>query len=178
MHFVVTAGPTYESLDEVRRLTNFSTGKFGTQLANFLASRGHQVTLLRGYYAIHHEAIHAQRVETFTTTDDLGTRFRALADKGVDAIFHAAAVSDFKFGKVWERTSAGELIEAKSGKVSTRSGTLVAELVPTVKLLASLREWHPTACLVGWKYEVDGQRSDVLAKAERKIAESGTDAGV
>ena len=54
----------------------------------------------------------------------------------------------------------------------------MAELVPTVKLLASLREWHPTVCLVGWKYEVDGQRSDVLAKAERQIADCRTDACV
>ena len=178
MHCVVTAGPTYESLDEVRRLTNFSTGKLGTQLANFLAARGHQVTLLRGYYATHHESIQAQRVETFTTTDDLGARFRALAGAGVDAIFHAAAVSDFKFGQIWERTSAGELIEARAGKVSTRSGTLVAELVPTMKLLASLRDWHPAARLVGWKYEVDGRQADVLAKAERQIAECRTDACV
>lgn len=178
MHCVVTAGPTYESLDEVRRLTNFSTGKFGTQLANFLAARGREVTLLRGYYAIHHEAIHAKTVETFTTTDDLGARLRGLAAKGVDAIFHAAAVSDFKFGKIWERTAAGELIEAKAGKISTRSGTLLAELIPTPKLIASLREWHPKACVVGWKYEVDGQRSDVLAKAERQISECRSDACV
>ncbi|HEY6166700.1 MAG TPA: phosphopantothenoylcysteine decarboxylase [Verrucomicrobiae bacterium] len=179
MHFVVTAGPTYESLDEVRRLTNFSTGKFGTQLANFLAARGHQVTLLLGYYAIHHEPIHTQATETYTTTDDLGARLQRLgAAGGVDAVFHAAAVSDFKFGKIWERTAGGELIEAKAGKISTRSGTLLAELVPTVKLIANLRQWYPNACLVGWKYEVDGGRADVLAKAERQIAECRTNACV
>src|SRR5947209_3565355 len=51
MHCVVTAGPTYESLDEVRRLTNFSTGKLGSELANFLAARGHTVTLPpRGWF--------------------------------------------------------------------------------------------------------------------------------
>ncbi|MBI3879396.1 MAG: DNA/pantothenate metabolism flavoprotein domain protein [Verrucomicrobia bacterium] len=178
MRCAVTAGPTYESLDEVRRLTNFSTGKFGTQFANFLAGRGHHVTLLRGYYAIHHDEIKAAETQTFTTTTDLCERLRKLADAGVDAIFHAAAVSDFKFGKIWERTVAGELTEARGGKVSTRSGTLLAELVPTEKLLAHLRAWHPRACLVGWKYEVDGGRADVLAKAERQIAECRTDACV
>jgi len=39
MNCIVTAGPTYEPLDDVRRLTNFSTGRLGTELANFLAAR-------------------------------------------------------------------------------------------------------------------------------------------
>ena len=48
MNCIVTAGPTFEPLDDVRRLTNFSTGRLGTELANFLAAHGHQVTLLIG----------------------------------------------------------------------------------------------------------------------------------
>ena len=38
MRCIVTAGPTYEPLDEVRRLTNFSTGRLGIELANFLTA--------------------------------------------------------------------------------------------------------------------------------------------
>ena len=51
MHCLVTAGPTYETMDNVRRLTNFSTGRLGTELANFLAESGHNVTLLIGEQA-------------------------------------------------------------------------------------------------------------------------------
>ena len=40
---IITAGPTFEPLDEVRRLTNFSSGKLGSQLADFLAAQGHRV---------------------------------------------------------------------------------------------------------------------------------------
>jgi phosphopantothenoylcysteine synthetase/decarboxylase len=40
MNCIVTAGPTYEPLDEVRRLTNFSTGRLGTELANFINELG------------------------------------------------------------------------------------------------------------------------------------------
>jgi phosphopantothenate---cysteine ligase (CTP) len=178
MRCIVTAGPTYESLDEVRRLTNFSTGKLGAQLARHLGAHGHTVTLLQGYYAIHREDTGGATLETFTTTDDLAARLHRLAREGFDAVFHAAAVSDFKFGKVWERTATGELLEARAGKVSTRSGTLLAELVPTVKILAGLRAVFPRACLVGWKYEVDGARADALAKAERQLAECRTDACV
>ena len=51
MNCVITAGPTYEPLDDVRRLTNFSTGRLGTELANFLVAGGHNVTLLTGVQA-------------------------------------------------------------------------------------------------------------------------------
>ena len=48
MKCIVTAGPTYEPLDQVRRLTNFSTGRLGAGLAEYLVRRGHEVTLLLG----------------------------------------------------------------------------------------------------------------------------------
>ena len=91
MNCVVTAGPTYEPLDEVRRLTNFSTGKLGSELANFLTARGHHVTLFIGYYALYRGEQKAQRIETFTTTADLAERLRGLAEQSIHAIFHAAA---------------------------------------------------------------------------------------
>jgi len=51
MRCLVTAGPTYEPLDAVRRLTNFSTGRLGSELAAFLAAHGHKVRLLLGEQA-------------------------------------------------------------------------------------------------------------------------------
>jgi phosphopantothenoylcysteine synthetase/decarboxylase len=115
MNCIVTAGPTYEPLDEVRRLTNFSTGRLGTELANSLAARGHSVALLIGEQATWHGERHTAQVETFTTTAELQKRLQARASSAVDAVFHAAAVSDFRFGKVWQRSAQGELAEVKAG---------------------------------------------------------------
>src|SRR2546427_9155820 len=120
MNCIVTAGPTYESMDEVRRLTNFSTGRLGSELVNHLAERGHQVTLLIGQQATYRGERHAQKEEAFTTTADLRERLQLLTKQPVDAVFHAAAVSDFIFGKIWNRSPQGETTEVKSGKVSTR----------------------------------------------------------
>lgn len=178
MHCVVTAGPTYEPLDEVRRLTNFSTGRLGSELANFLTTRGHEVTLLVGQQASWRGERHAAHVETFTTTADLRERLHALSSRPVGAVFHAAAVSDFSFGKIWLRSPAGELRELKSGKFSTRQGTLLAELAPTPKLIAQLRDGFPKAALVGWKYEVEGDRADAIRLAEQQLADCRTDACV
>ncbi|MGD0411613.1 MAG: phosphopantothenoylcysteine decarboxylase [Verrucomicrobiota bacterium] len=121
MKCVVTAGPTYEELDEVRRLTNFSTGALGSGLADYLAGLGHEVELLIGYYSTCPPAAKAQRRQTFTTTADLRRRLAALASPDVGAVFHAAAVSDFTFGKIWERAAAGELREIKAAKIPTRA---------------------------------------------------------
>jgi phosphopantothenoylcysteine synthetase/decarboxylase len=178
MHCVITAGPTYETMDNVRRLTNFSTGRLGTELGNFLVERGHQVTLLVGEQATHCGERKAQRVEKFSTTANLLEKFHELSKQNVGAVFHAAAVSDYTFGKIWLRSATGELSEIKSGKISTRAGTLMAELVPTPKVIAELRGLFPSAKLIGWKYEVDGDRVSVLQKAEQQIAECRTDACV
>src|SRR6266404_4712261 len=170
MRCIVTAGPTYESLDNVRRLTNFSTGRLGSQLATFLSAGGHEVTLLIGQQATFRGNRQAAQVETFTTTANLRDRLKALSDGFAGAVFHAAAVSDFAFGKVWVRSEQGELTEVRSGKISTRQGTLLAELLPTPKIIAELRQWYPKARLVGWKFEVEGGRDGVIGLANRQLA--------
>ncbi len=176
MNCIVTAGPTYEPLDEVRRLTNFSTGRLGTELANFLAARGHKVILLIGETAVYTGERKAQRVETFTTTTDLRDKLKALSAKKVDGIFHAAAVSDFTFGRMFEPDEAGKLAEIKGAKkLSTRRGKLLVELLPTPKIIAELRGWFPRAKIAGWKFEAEGRREEALAAAQKQIAECKTD---
>jgi phosphopantothenoylcysteine decarboxylase/phosphopantothenate--cysteine ligase len=178
MNCIVTAGPTYETLDNVRRLTNFSSGRLGTELANFLTARGHDVTLLVGEQATHCGERKAQRVEQFSTTGNLLEKFKTLSKQNIGAIFHAAAVNDFMFGKIWLRSPSDELSEIKSGKISTRAGTLLAELVPTPKIIAELRPLYPAAKLIGWKYEVDGDKAIVLRAAENQIRDCQTNACV
>src|SRR5208283_2308474 len=171
MNCIVTAGPTYEALDDVRRLTNFSTGRLGTELANFLAARGHRVTLLIGESATWPGGRRVQSVKTFSTTADLRAKLKSLSGRKVDALFHAAAVSDFAFGNMFTRDAKGGLKPFKpSKKISTRGGSLFVELVPTPKIIAALRGWFPRTKIVGWKFEADGGRAGALRAAKRQIA--------
>ena len=188
MNCIVTAGPAYEPLDDVRRLTNFSTGRLGTELANYLAARGHHVVLLLGEQATYAGERRAQRVEPFSTAADLRAKLKALSAKKADAIFHAAAVSDFSFGRIFApaaaalarsgapRDAANKLVEIKSAKkISTRQGKLLVELLPTPKIIAELRGWFPRAKIAGWKFEADGKRGGAIAAARRQLAECSTD---
>ena len=176
MHCIVTAGPTYEPIDQVRRLTNHSTGQLGTGLAKRLADDGHEVTLLRGTLATHTEQPVGVELQLFTTSADLAEKLERLA--GTDAIFHAAAVSDFAAGQVFRRTDEGKLEPLNQGKLGTREGELLLELKPTPKIIASLRDWFAEAFLVGWKYEVDGDRDSALGQGQTQIVENQTNACV
>jgi phosphopantothenoylcysteine synthetase/decarboxylase len=175
MRVLITFGPTYEPLDEVRRLTNFSTGRLGTELANFFSERGHAVTALRGHSSSYREECRAAEVIEFTTTADLLARLRGEGRASFDAVFHAVAVSDFAFGGVFKKKHDGTLQPITSGKYSTRDGTLLAELVPTPKVIAELRPLFPTAKIFGWKYEVDGTREEALALGKQQIEANSTD---
>ncbi|HOW67661.1 MAG TPA: phosphopantothenoylcysteine decarboxylase [Candidatus Paceibacterota bacterium] len=178
MKCLITAGPTFEPLDQVRRLTNFSTGTLGSKLANHLVARGHQVLLLLGQASSCRVELQAQELEHFTTTDDLRQRLCRRQNQGVEAVFHAAAVSDFAFGRISRRTPDGNLQDVAAGKISTSEGPLLAELLPTPKLIEYFRDWFPDACLVGWKYEVDGAHDTVIMQARRQIARCRTNACV
>jgi len=162
----------------MRRLTNSSTGRLGTGLADFLASQGHKVTLLLGQGATEHGRQMAQSILRFTTTADLESRLESLANPTVDAVFHAAAVNDFSFGAVWKRSPAGQLVTYKSAKLATRDGPFLVELVPAPKVILLLRSWFAKAFLVGWKFEVEGTRDQAIARAVEQLAVYRTNACV
>ena len=98
----------------------------------------------------------------------------AKTESGVDAVFHAAAVSDFAVGQVFRRDHDGQLKPLNEGKHRTRDGDMLLELKPTPKIIASLREWFAEALLVGWKYEVDGDRDSALGQGQTQIVENQT----
>ena len=172
MHCIVTAGPTHEPIDQVRRLTNHSTGQLGTGLAKRLATDGHEVTLLRSRAATHTDQPEGVELQLFTTTVDLSEKLECLAK--TDAVFHAAAVSDFAAGQVFRRNDDGQLEPLNQGKLGTRDGELLLELKPTQKIIARLRAWFAEAILVGWKYEVDGDRDSALGQGRAQISENRT----
>ena len=88
--------------------------------------------------------------------------------------FHAAAVSDFAAGQVFRLATDGKLEPLNQGKLSSRDGELLLELTPPPKIIARLREWFPAALIVGWKYDVDGNRDSALGQGRAQISENKT----
>ncbi len=166
MRLLLTCGPSYEPIDDVRRITNFSTGALGVRLASALAEAGHEVTCFKGVGATTPHGAGAARIVPFSTNDDLLARLAAVERcEEIGAFLHVAALADFKV-----RRDAGA-----ERKLSSRAGEITLTLVPAAKVISELRGLFPKARIVGWKYELDGTREEALAKGARQIAENGTD---
>lgn len=172
MNILVTCGPAHEPIDEVRRITNFSTGRLGIGLANHLASLGHHVTCLIGHHATCRTEIRAARIETFSTAGSLASAIEALSrGPGADAIFHAAAVSDFTVRQIEDPD--GQTL--RHAKIPSSAKEIRLILQPAPKILPRLRAWFPDAFLVGWKYELDGDRDAAIARAIDQVTRCRTE---
>ncbi len=175
MRIVITSGPSYEPIDQVRRLSNFSTGELGTLLAEAFAEAGHSVVCFRGVASTFPPPLWPVEVVPFTTNDDLAEGLRRLPVRDEPTIvLHAAALCDFKVREIIDEK--GEPVHGD--KVPSRAGTLKLTLEPTPKLIASLRRMFPSSILVGWKYELDGTTDQVIAKGRHQMEECLTDACV
>jgi len=175
MRVVVTCGPSYEPIDEVRRITNFSTGELGIMLTNHLAKAGCEVVCYRGVGATTTERVVGARVVPFATNQHLRSELEALEHRErVDAVFHAAALCDYRVKSVLSSCGA----EVAATKIPSRAGEITLTLDPTAKVIHELRDLFPVSRIVGWKFELIGSRADVLAAAIRQLHESRSDACV
>jgi phosphopantothenate---cysteine ligase (CTP) len=175
MRIIITCGPSYEPMDQVRRLSNFSTGELGTLLAEAFCEAGHAVVCFRGVASTFPPPMYPVEVIPFTTNDDLAASLQKLpAREEATLVFHAAALCDFRVKAITDENGA----PLTSDKISSRAGSLNLTLEPVPKLIASLRRFFPASILVGWKYEMDGTADDIRAKGRRQIDECLTDACV
>jgi phosphopantothenoylcysteine decarboxylase/phosphopantothenate--cysteine ligase len=134
--------------------------------------------MLRSRLATAHSPGRGQIIHEFTTTADLEVCLAREAGEAVDAVFQVAAVSDFSFGRVYDRVTPGWLVAREERKVGTSCGELLVELKPTPKLIGRLAEWFPKAWCAGWKYELDGNREQAIARARAQIQRYDTHACV
>lgn len=175
MKVIVTCGPSYEPIDQVRRLTNFSTGELGVLLSDELARAGHEVFCLKGSGATAVGPGQPCHVSLFNTNDDLlALLSQTAAQHEIGAVFQVAALCDYKVKQVADEQGRN----CDSPKIASRSGALTISLEPATKVIAQTRRIFPTSLLVGWKYELAGTRKEALAKARRQIEENRIDACV
>lgn len=164
MSLLITSGATIEPIDDVRFLSNISTGRTGAQLADLLAQRQHAVTLLRAPNADkppHPEKLAA--TDTFTTTQNLLDQLRAkLAGGTIDAVIQCAAVSDYRPD------------QTRAGKLSSDQNELTLRLVPTPKILPQIKTFSPRPLtVIGFKLTSNADEPQRQAAVE-KLLSSGT----
>lgn len=175
MRVVVTCGPSYEPIDEVRRLTNFSTGEIGIMLTNALTAAGYEVLCFKGVGATYGKMPDGGQVIPFATNENLLAGLEAIEEReSIVAVFHAAALCDFRVKSVHREDGT----EIAAMKFPSRDGELTLTLAPAPKVIAQLRWLFPVSRIVGWKYELHGRRPEALRAGARQIDSDRTDACV
>lgn len=158
---MITAGPTYERIDPVRFIGNYSSGKMGFALAEECARRGAVVSLISGPTTLHtqRDSIHRINVESAREMDEAAQKEFQLCD----AAILSAAVADFAPTDVADR------------KIKREKNDLTLTLQPTTDIAASLGQQKEKEnrhrILVGFALETN----DELAHAEEKLERKNLD---
>ena len=152
---VVTAGPTYEKIDPVRFIGNYSSGKMGLAIAEELAGRGAEVVLVCGPVNLKtcHPAI--RRVDVESAAQMYEATFSEFADSDVAIL--SAAVADFTPK------------EKADHKIKRGKDDLLLELSPTKDIAAELGKMkNASQLLVGFALETNDEEVNALSKMQRK----------
>ena len=137
---IVTSGPTHEKIDDVKVVTNKSSGKQGRALAIELSARGYEVVY-----------IHSASINPIPGIDNLS--FHSSNDlknkiveniNNTDAIFMTAAVSDFT-------------VKKSPGKISRSNGNMSIEFIPNEDIIATIKSSYPEIKCIAFSAQVDDE---------------------
>ena len=151
---LITAGPTYEAIDPVRFIGNWSTGKMGFALAEECAARGADVTLIAGPVSLKTVNPSIHRIDITSAQQMYEEAMKHFPES--DAAILCAAVADFT------------PVEKATSKIK-RKGEITLTLKPNPDIAASLGAVkRPDQRMVGFALETDDEQSNAQSKLERK----------
>lgn len=133
---LVVSGGTQEPIDDVRLITNRSTGKTGATLADQFSMAGFNVTYLSALTS-HQPSLECTKL-SFTTFNDLTEQLHNVLPEQFDLVIFAAAVSDYS-------------VIPNNGKIDSSQDKIYLELIKNPKLINRVKKTSPYSKLVGFK---------------------------
>lgn len=158
--FIVTAGGTKEKIDDVRFITNRSSGKMGAAIVEALFLRGADVLLIRAKDAV--KPRYVVNELTFETSAELSNLIQQNVPN-YDVIYHAAAVSDF------------QVADPQAGKISSKEG-FTLRMEPQAKIINIIKEWNPNIKLIAFKASDETNEEKLIEIVKTKLTDSKADA--
>ena len=152
---LVTAGPTYEDIDPVRFIGNYSSGRMGFAIAEEAAARGAQVTLVTGPVSLKTVRDGIRRVDVRSARQMMAAAEEAFGDCDIAVL--SAAVADY----APESCSDTKIKREKTDGMTLR-------LVKNPDIAATLGQRKGERMLVGFALETDHEHDNALDKMRRK----------
>jgi phosphopantothenoylcysteine decarboxylase/phosphopantothenate--cysteine ligase len=153
---VITSGSNAESVDPIRILTNRASGKTGVALALEARRRGAKVTLVHRFI----QDIPVRQVYAESAGEMLDAVL-AEVEKGCDVLISAAAVADYTLDASADKIKSGQ--------------ELVLHLMPTQKIIKTVREAYPHLKIVGFKAETGVTDEELVVRAKKSMQGAGLD---
>ena len=202
-NILITGGPTIEPIDEVMKITNFSTGSLAVNLTRYFLDNGYEVTLVANHI-VNTENIEKRAgltLEKVETTEEMMDRIEVSStEREYVALLHTAAVGDYKSdftflledmakeidkaykdGKISGPDDILTLMEDPecklddSSKISSYQKNLTVKLTLTQKIISKLREWFPDTLLVGCKLLENVSKDELFEVAQKLCKKNDMD---
>jgi len=158
---LITAGGTSEPIDDIRVITNRSTGKTASVLADHLVESGFDVTFLHSEASL--KPRNPTQMVSFTSFHDLRQKLETeLKNTSYDWVIHTAAVSDYS-------------VQPTFGKISSDAEELTLKLKRNPKLIEQIKKISPTTKLVGFKLTSTSDQAAIDEKVGKLFSLSHCD---
>lgn len=170
---LITSGGTKEYIDSVRVLTNISSGKLGAMIAQkFSKNKEYKIWYLHGEDAFLPDCPNKDNplayISIKSANDAMVNMRKLITEEKIDVIIHAMAVSDFTFKKDSD-------IKLKSNDPDAFIEYMKETITPNPKIIGMIKGWNPTCILIGFKFEVDIDHSELIDLARESIQKNGCD---
>ena len=166
---LVTSGGTQEYIDDVRVLTNISSGKLGADIACTLIKADATVLYLRGVNACYPDPMRNGYYSEMIvkSAQDAYNEMEKIVPS-MDAVIHCMAVSDFTF----KRDVA---LKCKSNDPQAFIDFMARTITKNPKIISKIKEWNPKTILVGFKFEVGVSNVELIELAMNSIRNNKCD---
>ncbi len=193
MRVLITAGGTSERIDDVRAITNFSTGRLGSLVADAYSQLADvDVTLISTKRSLKPSNPAIRIIEVESVQELIMEVTNQLEQTSFDIVVHSMAVSDYyltgtasqealisglgKNKSVLEALNqAFDPISSEPSKLSSQTETMYFQLKQTPKVISLIKQLQPDACLVGFKLLVDISEKHLVKVAKELMAKNDCD---
>ena len=182
MKVIITSGGTSEAIDQVRAITNHSTGSLGKALAEYFLDKGDQVSLVTTKRALKPEAHPNLSIQLIESVSDLKDCLEELVPSH-DALIHAMAVSDYRpvymtdIKELEEAANVRDFLNKRNqeSKISSDADTQVLFLQKNPKIISLIKEWKPDIQLIGFKLLVGVEKQELIQVARASLIKNRAD---